>query len=252
MLLGDDMDFNGFSITKFVSCFYAIDKKGRKKEFINRRFACFIITLKGRISFTSRENRVFSDSKHAVFLPQGLDYVNECLEDAESIVINFSTDKSYTLPASLAAVTKTRALECYKTVKKSSASLSAQSRMIIYSEIYSIAAELFAERNDNRMSDAIATKAVEYMMENYHTSTLTVKDVADHCYISEIYLRKLFEKKYSTTPFKKLTEIRMKRAYVLAKEKRPITEIAEAVGYGAVCQFSRAYKKYYGRPPSEE
>ncbi len=250
--MGDDMDFNDFAITKFVSCFYAIDKKGRKKEFVNRRFACFIITLKGRISFTSGEMRVFSDSNHAVFLPQGLDYVNECLEDAESIVVNFSTVQPYTLSASLATVNNTRAIESYDTIKKASASLSAQSRMIIYSEIYSIAAKLFAERNENRVSDAIATKAVEYMMENYHISTLTVKDVADYCYISEIYLRKLFEKKYSSTPFKKLTEIRMKRAYILAKEKRPVTEIAEAVGYGAVCQFSRAYKKYYGRSPSEE
>ncbi len=246
------MDFNDFVITKFVSCFLALDKKGRKREFVNRRFACFIVTLKGLISFTSGETRVFSDSEHAVFLPQGLDYINECLEDAESIVINFSTAQPYVQPASLAAVSGARAKKCYNVLKKESASLSAQSRMIIYEEIYSIAAELFAKRNEKRASDTIITKAIEYMMENYHESTLTVKDVADYCYISEIYLRKLFEKKYSTTPFKKLTEIRMKRAYVLAKEKRPVTEIAEAVGYGAVCQFSRAYKKYYGRSPSEE
>lgn len=246
------MDFNDFTITKFVSTFYAIDKKGRKKEFENRKFACFILTLKGRISFTSGDVRVFSDSAHAVFLPQGLSYVNECLEDAESIVLNFSTLKSYALPSSLAAVTSARAIECYNAVKKASASLSAQSRMIIFGELYSIAAELFAEKSISRASDAIITKATEYMMENYHKSTLTVREVADYCYISEIYLRKLFEKKHGSTPFKKLTEIRMKKAYVLAKEKRPVTEIAEAVGYGAVCQFSRAYKKYYGRSPSEE
>ncbi|MBE6679665.1 MAG: helix-turn-helix transcriptional regulator [Ruminococcaceae bacterium] len=246
------MDFKNFAITKFVSCFYATDKKGRKKEFEKRRFACFILTLKGRISFTAGDVRVFSDSKHAVFLPQGLNYINECLEDAESIVLNFLTSEPYTQPASLVAVSNARAIECYNTIKKASVSLFARRRMIVYSEIYSIAAELFSERSENRMSDTIARQAVEYMMENYHDNTLTVKDVANSCYISEIYLRKLFEKKYSTTPFKKLTEIRMKRAYVLAKEKRPITEIAEAVGYGAVCQFSRAYKKYYGRSPSEE
>ena len=91
------MNFNDFAITKFISTFYAVDKKGRKKEFENRRFACFILTLKGRISFTSGELRVFSDKTHAVFLPQGLSYVNECLEDAESIVLNFSTSMPYTL-----------------------------------------------------------------------------------------------------------------------------------------------------------
>ena len=89
------------------------------------------------------------------------------------------------------------------------------------------------------------------MMANYQQSALTAGKVAAHCFISEIYLRKLFNKKYGTTPFKMLTDIRMKKAYLLTKEKRPIKEIAASVGYGAVCQFSRAYKKYYGKPPSE-
>lgn len=246
------MELEGFVIDRFVSCFYAKDPKGRKKEFENRRFACFIITLKGRISFTAGDTRVFSDSEHAVFLPQGLNYINECLEDAESIVLNFSTAQPYKLPVSLASVSSARAKECYTAIKKASAMLSAQSKMLIFRELYSVAYELFAEKSKSRASDEIVTKAIEYMMENYYKSELSVTDIAAHCYISEIYLRKLFEKKYSTTPFKKLTEIRMKRAYILAKEKRPITEIAEAVGYGAVCQFSRAYKKYYGRPPSAE
>lgn len=246
------MELEGFVIDRFVSCFYAIDPKGRKKEFENRRFACFIITLKGRISFTAKDTRVISDSEHAVFLPQGLNYVNECLEDAESIVLNFSTVQPYNFPVSLSSVSPVRAKECYAAIKKASASLSAQSRMLIFKELYCIAYELFAEKRNNRASEAIITKATEYMMENYHNSALSVADIAAHCYISEIYLRKLFTKMYSTTPFKKLTEIRMKKAYVLAKEKRPITEIAESVGYGAVCQFSRAYKKYYGRSPSAE
>ena len=88
-------------------------------------------------------------------------------------------------------------------------------------------------------------------MTNYGNCTLTVAEVAANCFVSEIYLRKLFEKKYNTTPFKMLTDIRMKKAYLLAKEKRPIKEIAEESGYSAVYQFSRAYKKYYGFSPSE-
>lgn len=245
------MDNQNFIIKKFVNCFYARDPKGRKTEFKNRRFACFILTLKGRICFTSDGKSVVTDENRAVFLPQGLSYTNECLESAESIVLNFITEEEYSEPLALRAVPQKIARDCYDSIKKASASLSPRHNMLIMKEMYTVASELFSGEETLSASDKILKSAVEYMMANYHDATLTVEKVAAHCFISEIYLRKLFEKKYGTTPFKMLGEIRMKKAYLLAKEKRPIKEIAASVGYSAVYQFSRAYKKYYGKPPSE-
>ncbi|MBQ4556971.1 MAG: helix-turn-helix transcriptional regulator [Clostridia bacterium] len=245
------MKLNDFVITKFINCFYARDPQGRKKEFENRRFACFIITLKGKISFTSGGNRIYSDTEHAVFLPQGFCYTNECIEDAESIVLNFSTGQLYDESVQLATVPPAVAREYYSSIKQASASLSAQGQMLVFRELYSLAHQLFQEKTKSSAADKILTDAIEYMMSNYYVSTLTVYQVASHCFVSEIYLRKLFAKKYDTTPFKMLTDIRMKKAYLLTKEKRPVKEIALEVGYSAVCQFSRAYKKYYGVPPSE-
>lgn len=240
-----------FIITDFLGCFYARDKKGRKIEFESRRAACFILTMHGKIAFSSGKTVVFSDPEHAVFLPEGLRYTNECLADAESVVFNFYTKAPSSVPRTLTALPAVRAKEAYKTVKKASASLSAESHAAIFRELYALASELFATAEKPAASDAIVTRAVEYMMENYADASLTVEKVAAACFISEIYLRKLFAKKYGTTPFKMLTDIRMKKAYLLAKEKRPIGEIATAVGYSAVCQFSRAYKRYYGHSPSE-
>ena len=119
-------------------------------------------------------------------------------------------------------------------------------------ELYAIASELFIKKETLSASDKVLTEAIEFMMANYHDSSLTVTKIAENSYISEIYLRKLFEKKYATTPFKMLTDIRMKKAYLLVKEKRPVKEIACEVGYSAIYQFSRAYKKYYGVSPSEQ
>lgn len=240
-----------FIITDFVNCFYARDKKGRKIEFQSRRAACFILTMQGKIAFTAGKTTVFADPQHAVFLPEGLCYTNECLADAESVVFNFYTKTPSSEPRALTALPAVRAKEAYKAVKKASASLSAKSHAVIFRELYALASELFAAAETPAASDAIVTRAVEYMMENYADASLTVGSVAAACFISEIYLRKLFTKKYGTTPFKILTDIRMKKAYLLAKEKRPVGEIATAVGYGAVCQFSRAYKRYYGCVPSE-
>ena len=245
------MSLENMLFTRYVNCFYARDPKGRKKEFENRRFACFILTLSGRICFTANGNSYITDAENAVFLPKGLCYTNECLADAESIVLNFTTAAEYDTPIPLHAVPQQVAKNCYQNLKKISASLAPQKNMLLQKELYGIAAELLSVKIQNTAADKILTAAMEYMMENYPNPSLTVKMIAEHCFISEIYLHKLFAKKYNSTPFRMLRDIRMQKAYLLAKEKRPVQEIAESVGYSAVYQFSRAYKKYFGVSPSE-
>ena len=95
-------------------------------------------------------------------------------------------------------------------------------------------------------------KALLFMRQHYGQAELTVGDVASHCCISEVYLRKLFEVEVHAPPFRKLTEIRMERARQMVIERRPLKEIAESVGYSDVFQFSRAYKRHFGYAPSKE
>ena len=47
-----------------------------------------------------------------------------------------------------------------------------------------------------------------------------------------------------------LFDIRMQRAALLAKEKRPLAEIAAQSGYSDVFQLSRAFRRRFGYPPS--
>ncbi len=245
------MALDNMIFTRYVNCFYARDPKRRKKEFIDRRFACFILTLSGKICFTADGKSYITDAEHAVFLPQGLCYTNECYADAESIVINFTTAEKYTAPVSLRAVSPQIAKSCYQSLKKLSASLAPQKNMLLQKELYGIAAELLSVKEKETAADKLVTAAMEYMMEHSSDPSLSVQRIAEHCFISEIYLHKLFAKKYGSTPIRMLRDIRMQKAYLLAKETRPVQEIADAVGYSAVYQFSRAYKKYFGVSPSE-
>ena len=106
---------------------------------------------------------------------------------------------------------------------------------------------------DKNTSNAEKTveKAIEFMLKNYKKSDLSSHDIASACFISEIYLRKLFLKHLGTTPYKKLTEIRMNRALLLLLEKRSVSEVAESVGFSDIYSFSRAFKSYYGKSPSK-
>lgn len=243
---------NNFIITEHVDSIFVKDKKGKKINVGHRSYSCFIITLTGKIKFSFKNGFLIADSLHPVFLPQGLSYTNECLETAESYVFYFSTLKPMDSPMQLSSVPTDFIDECFKSIRQASFSTTKVNQMQIFEILYSLARRLFATENDDSASvERILTQAVEYMMKNYHKSNLTVKKIANHCYISEIYLRKLFNKNYHNTPFKMLTDIRMKKALLLLKEKRPIKEIALSVGYSDVFQFSRAFKRYYGKSPTK-
>lgn len=244
---------DNFVITEFIETFIVKDAKGRRKVFENRPYACFILTYKGSIKFTANHNDeiVICDENRAVFLPQGLSYVNECLEDAESYVFNFRTLKKYDNITTFKSLKREEAELIYKNVRHE------KDRQIYHnlsvgaiSELYVLAKTLLLKNIDQTYTNHIVKTALDYMQKNYANNLLTVSEIAKACFVSEIYLRKLFDKHVGQTPFKALTKIRMEKAKFLIEEKLPLAQVALSVGYLDIYQFSRAYKKFYGYSPS--
>ena len=88
------------------------------------------------------------------------------------------------------------------------------------------------------------------MIKQLALESITCAEIANQCNISEVYLRKLFIKYRSITPSRYLLKLRMKKARLYLTEGYSVSETAQNVGYRDVYQFSRAYKKIYGYPPS--
>lgn len=240
-----------FTIIGFNNIFTSHNAAGAIIDIKKRYCSCFIIVLSGSIRFTHAGGSVVADSRHPIFLPQGLTYKNQCLADAESLVFNFYTQNTYSTPVALSPVPPQFAAERYAAIERTLASTSSQGRMAVLSELYALAARLFASEQPRSSGEIAAKNAMEYLHSHYTQPELTMCQVAKACFISEAYLRKLFATHLNTTPFRYLTQIRMARAQTLALEKLPITEIAASVGYADIYQFSRAYKKHFGYPPSE-
>ena len=59
-------------------------------------------------------------------------------------------------------------------------------------------------------------------------------------------------KKYGMAPARYLKGIRMDHAKTLLEERVPVQHVAQAVGYGDIYQFSRAYKQFFGHAPSQD
>ena len=246
-----DIKTENFIITEFNSIFIANNTEGKIIELKNRYCSCFIVTFSGSIKFSYDGGSVVADSEHPVFIPEGLTYQNECLEDAESLVFNFHTLEKYAVPTVLSSVSHRFATEKYEGIEKALFSNAAENKMTVLGELYSLASRLFAVSEKRSPGNVAIKKATEYICSNYSHSELTVSQVARECFISEVYLRKLFTEKLNTTPFNYITKVRMEHAHDFARERFPISEIAHLVGYADIYQFSRAYKKYFGHSPSK-
>lgn len=89
---------------------------------------------------------------------------------------------------------------------------------------------------------------LSYIHENYQTTS--VEDIAEHFYISRAYLSRVFKAFTNCTISQTLRQVRMQNASeYLRNTQLSVQNIADAVGYGDVTFFIRAFKKTYGTTP---
>lgn len=244
------MSANSIRIEKFRNISYIKDKKGRVLSVKSRYASCFIITLKGRIQFTFNDKIIIADCNQGIFIPEGTAYINNCLESAESISINFHLSNSMMSPCALNSMNEKLAMSFYREIFPKAYESTESTHYYLLSKLYQLAFLLFKNDTPKSAKSLLAEKALFYMQSECGRVDLQIDEVAAFCNVSAVYLRKIVKEVYQKTPFHLLTDLRMKKACELLLEKRPIKEIASSVGYSDIYQFSRAYKRYFGYPPS--
>lgn len=93
-------------------------------------------------------------------------------------------------------------------------------------------------------------KAKEYIDTNF-LQIKEIKEVANHCQMSEYHFFRRFKEVYKKTPYQYITEQKMHLAkYLLKGSKYSVSEIALRCNFPDVFTFSKAFKKFFGLPPS--
>ncbi len=112
--------------------------------------------------------------------------------------------------------------------------------------------DLFAlilqKKDDN--TDSV-TKALEYIHLKYNED-ITIEKIAEELKEERTYFSTKFKKRIGVSPKEYLTSCRMENAANLLNEhSKSISDIAHAVGYTDVFNFSKMFKKHYGISPRE-
>lgn len=114
--------------------------------------------------------------------------------------------------------------------------------------LYEILAMCHAQKEEekSRIQDS-----VNYLVENYRKSNITIAEIAERSFMSEVYFRKLFKAQYGISPQKYIIELRIQHAIsLISTGYYSLKEVAAMSGYNDYKYFSVEFKKIKGVSPS--
>ncbi len=111
--------------------------------------------------------------------------------------------------------------------------------------------------NINLFKDNIVThktrvlnEAIKYIKNNFHSNTLSLKEISDQNNISYHHLSRIFKKELNTTFAKFRNKIRMDAATKLLKKNNlSVSEISYACGFEDPGYFCKVFKRQFGKSP---
>ena len=102
----------------------------------------------------------------------------------------------------------------------------------------------------NTAAAATYQRCRQFIEEN-HLRFHSLAEAAAACHVDSTYLCRLFKRFRRQTPFQYLQNLKMNHAAgLLQNGGHSVKQVAEALGFGDPYNFSRAFKRIFGIPPS--
>lgn len=90
-----------------------------------------------------------------------------------------------------------------------------------------------------------------HVLRNYPVLS-SIEEAAKHCHVSAAYLTRLFKRYDQETPLACLTRLKMSQALIkLRHPESQVKAVASELGYKSAAHFSRAFKAWNGRSPTD-
>lgn len=100
--------------------------------------------------------------------------------------------------------------------------------------------------------DIFKLEQAREVLKSRYTAPPTQKDLSREVGLNEFKLRRGFKEYFGITVYDYITRLRMERAKkLLLEDQLSISEVTACVGFSHQNNFSIAFKKYFGIPPSE-
>lgn len=124
----------------------------------------------------------------------------------------------------------------------------------VYYEVCKFYSTLCIHINEskNYKNKQLRDNILKYLEENYSDKLISAESVADFFSISTSYLSRLFKDQVGENFVDYLHNIRISKAkHMLSVTENAVLDIADAVGYNSLSNFTRVFKRYEGITPTE-
>ena len=217
-----------------------------------RNFNALSFRFRSDAVLTTKTEKYSMKDNYVSYFPTRLDYTRVATVD-EMIVVHFDTTNyttksiEYFIPTNPAVFSKLFR-EIFDVWNKKELGYKFKCSAILC-EIF---AECYTQNYVSKSQNSKIQNSVEYLLKNYKKSDLSIKEIADKSFMSEVYLRKLFREEYGVSPQKYIINLRIQNAVgLISTGYYSLKEIAYMSGYNDYKYFSVEFKKAMGVSPSE-
>ena len=247
------MDFlNNITVYEISHASIVKFSTNQKAEMYDRPWHGIAFSLGGELYYTSKGKNIYLKNNNIVYLPEGSSYTLHCTIGGEFAIINFNTVENNFCTEFISQQTRyidTIINEFY--TMHDIMSGSNQKRCNLLSTFYKIISIIVYNASCSMLPSTLCT-AINYIDNNIANCNLSNTSTAEHTQISEIYLRKLFNKYLNISVKQYVQNKRIEKAKLLLSENSlSITEISAKCGYSSVYYFCRTFKQNTGYTPSE-
>ena len=198
------------------------------------------------------EKTLISEGGSITFIPKGLSYRTEVLEDTQMAVLHFKTE--HDIDFRNAAVFETQDVEIRLLFERLVRDFHVDSPldlrcMALFYELLAKLERAAREEDSTRVPEKIR-RVRKYIATNYQSDRLSIEAIAEEFGISGSYLRREFSRAYGISPIAFLRTVRVGNAKnMLASGYLSIEAIAAQCGFSSTGYFIQVFHKAVGDSP---
>ena len=229
------MFFNNHKISYEIANVFHIEKRlaaacGRKQS----RVSGLGYRISGNTLFESRGKKYFADAGSFSFLPAHVVF-DRVSTDEEMIVIHFychgsNEDEIQIFNPEDSSKFAGFFFEILKVWEESSPGYKHRCQSLFYKMLEEM--ELYHAANPTNKKEQIIKNSIVYMNANFDNPGITISEIAEKSFISEVYFRKIYKEIFGVSPGRAILKMRIKKAKELLQSGYfSVKEAAQKCGF---------------------
>ena len=228
-------------------------ERGQRDVFeMGRTHTAISYRLRGNSTFYTNGQTLRAETGSVVYIPPGVDYRHKT--DTPEQVIILHLQSMGTVESQIEVVSHVPELE---PMFRRLLEIWEEGTAASYNRCMALLYQIFTQLQDQQEQDAPPVPAsiapgIQRMQKNFRDPRLTVAELAQACFVSEVYFRRVYRVYAGESPLQTILNLRFRYARNLLRSGYYTPkQAAELSGFSDVKYFRVAFKKRYGQTPSE-